>query len=426
MHQESPSGERHGRRRRRTALAALGARLSDEARESGVRLCYWGLEYRKGLLEVATARAKTALGQAYVAGKLQVPGMTPLPLPLPPKMKSRQDIHARLQKPLQKLTVDAQGNLVLPPLTSVPVHVTEELKALWKSMRAEFPYPDERPAKKPAVGDEETDKKNTAPGKEAETTATAVADAGAAGTKLPDRAALVLADWVVLQESPSAIPGVTLILAKKNLGGEMHVFLENSSDTNIKVRGGVFVGRAGDGNFYSQQEAPPAQAAYTWTFTRLTEYKKDTAKLASGSVVWSVKSSEAGSSTPTMMTLDKCETALGEAALGATKCIKIYGHATTKTAKTVKVVPSDKPCIVWSPHQSSSEFTADSFGTWLRSREESAVGDVKGIECKGLLRPCFEVTFVNAEKMLKPVGKNPLCFFTISAVMLSVKEVVSL
>ena len=26
-----------------TALAALGARLSDEARENGVRVCYWGV-----------------------------------------------------------------------------------------------------------------------------------------------------------------------------------------------------------------------------------------------------------------------------------------------------------------------------------------------------------------------------------------------
>ena len=40
------------------ALAALGARLSDEARESGVRVCYWGFEFRKNLLELASARTK--------------------------------------------------------------------------------------------------------------------------------------------------------------------------------------------------------------------------------------------------------------------------------------------------------------------------------------------------------------------------------
>ena len=178
------------------------------------------------------------------------------------------------------------------------------------------------------------------------------------------------------------------------------------------------------------QDAPPAQAAYTWTYTRLTEYKKDTAKLASGSVVWSGDPEAAASgSTPKMKTLAECEAALGEAALGATKCMMIYGHATTKTTKTVKVLPCDKPCIVWSPHESSSvssEFTADTFGKWLRSREAPAVGDVKVIECKGVLCPCFEMTWVSTEKMLKPVRQNPLCLFTINSIMLAAKEVVSL
>ena len=99
----------------------------------------------------------------------------------------------------------------------------------------------------------------------------------AAGKKWHSRAALLQSDWAVLQESPSAIPSVTLLLARKNSGGDMRVFLENAADLSIKVKGGTFVGRAGDGSFYPVQEAPPAQAAYTWTYTRLTEYNKDTA-----------------------------------------------------------------------------------------------------------------------------------------------------
>ena len=121
------------------ALAALGARLSDEARESGVRICYWGFEFRKNLLELASARTKAGLRRAYVDGKLKVPGMSPLPVPQPPDPAGRSGIQALLEKPLQKLTVDAQGNLVLPPLASLPVTVTDELKAFWKSVRAEFP-----------------------------------------------------------------------------------------------------------------------------------------------------------------------------------------------------------------------------------------------------------------------------------------------
>ena len=83
-----------------------------------------------------SARTKAGLGRAYVDGKLQAPGMSPLPVPQPPNPAGRQDVQALLQKPMQKLTVDAQGNLVLPPLTSLPVVVNDELKAFWKTVRA--------------------------------------------------------------------------------------------------------------------------------------------------------------------------------------------------------------------------------------------------------------------------------------------------
>ena len=122
----------------------------------------------------------------------------------------------------------------------------------------------------------------------------------------------------------------------------------------------------------------------------------------------------------------------GAAVVGASKCVRVYGHATTRTARAVRIVPSDKPCIVWAPHQRTpdTEFNADNFGQWLPSREALAVGNGDGgksnFECKGLLRPSFEVTFVHSEKMLKPSRKNPLCLFTITAVSLSSKQVVSL
>ena len=81
----------------------------------GCASAVWGLEFRKSLPELAAARAKAALVRAYVDGKLQAPGLTPLPVPTLPSQTSRQDIHTLLQRSLQKLTVDAQ---VLPPLTS--------------------------------------------------------------------------------------------------------------------------------------------------------------------------------------------------------------------------------------------------------------------------------------------------------------------
>ena len=71
----------------KNALAAIGARLSGEARESGVRVCYYGFEFRKALRSVASARFKREIGRAYIAGKLEVPGMSPPPTPELPKGK---------------------------------------------------------------------------------------------------------------------------------------------------------------------------------------------------------------------------------------------------------------------------------------------------------------------------------------------------
>ena len=423
------------------ALAALGARLSNEARESGVRVCYWGSEFRRVQREVASARFKTEIGKAYLAGKLEIPGMSPVPMPDQPK-GNLGDINLLLERPLQKLTIDGQGNLVLPPLSSVPVAVSEELKELWEVVSAEFPFEGERPAKKAAVGAnpgaDPGAGTGAAPGPApgAGTGAAPGADPLAAGTRWADRAALELAEWVILKASPSPIPHVTLLLASKGRDGKKHVFMENSSDGNIKVQSGTFVGRAGEGNFHGSQDVPPEQAEHGWTFTRLTEYKKDTAKLASGNVVWAGSNAgtgnvaAAGVAAPKMVTLETCEAELGTAVVGASKCVKVYGHATTRTARTVRIVPSDKPCIVWAPRQRTpdTEFNADNFGQWLRSREAPAVGDSTkvNIECMGLLRPCFEVTFVHSEKMLKPIRQNPLCLFTINAVSLNSKQVVSL
>ena len=130
---------------------------------------------------------------------------------------------------------------------------------------------------------------------------------------------------------------------RQGRGQQKHVFIENSSDSNIKVQSSTFVGRAGPGNFHGVQDLPPAQADYAWMFTRLSEYKKDTAKLASGNVVWAGTNAETRNAAPKMVTCETVEAELGAAAIGANMCLKIYGHSTTKTAKTVKIVPSDKP-----------------------------------------------------------------------------------
>ena len=61
-----------------------------------------------------------------------------------------------------------------------------------------------------------------------------------------------------------------------------------------------------------------------------------------------------------------------------------------------------------------------------QSSQAPAVGGVKVVECTGVLRPCIEVAWVSAEKMLKPVAKTPLCLFTTNPINLAGKEMMSL
>ena len=125
---------------------------------------------------------------------------------------------------------------------------------------------------------------------------------------------------------------------------------------------------------------------YARTFTRITDYKKDTAKYTNGNVI--LTKDTASIDKPVMMTLADCEQELGAAILGDPPCVKLYGHTTTKAAKQIKIVPSDKPCILWCPTRAEpaaggASFTADNMGQWLRSREALASGSSQG-------RPMFE------------------------------------
>ena len=100
--------------------------------------------------------------------------------------------------------------------------------------------------------------------------------------------------------------------------------------------------------------------------------------------------------------------------------VKLYGHATTGTCKTIKVVPSSKTCILWAPAavappEGEDSFEASNLGTWMRGREAPADGSGK-VERKGLLRQCFEVEFDHARQLLNPSGgkdTNALCLITV-------------
>ena len=67
--------------------------------------------------------------------------------------------------------------------------------------------------------------------------------------------------------------------------GCSHVFVENTSESNVKVEAGTFLGRAGAGRFQPSREASGDKKPYSWTFTRITDYKKDIAKHTNGNVI---------------------------------------------------------------------------------------------------------------------------------------------
>ena len=142
-------------------VAAMHVRCSQEAKDANVRLCYWGYEDKRVFAEIARANINTAFGKLYLEGRLVISGLTPVPDPGPPPAASgapnKAAITEMLGAPLKQLTIDDQGQLVVPALEtwekddpSPPVPMTSELADYLKTLRAEFgSLPQATPAEKP-------------------------------------------------------------------------------------------------------------------------------------------------------------------------------------------------------------------------------------------------------------------------------------
>ena len=306
--------------------------------------------------------------------------------------------------------------------------MTTELEELWRSITEEFPQPEE-PAIGGAAGGGAAAGGAAAGGA---AVGTGAPQLEAPGTQFATRAAFEAAGWKIVKQSPSAVEHVPLVLARKGDGdGLWHLFFENTTDSNIKIPGGTWVGKGGPGSFVSTTDIPSAKDAYKWHFTRLTDYKKDTAKYANANIVLSAGGGEEPA-VPKMVTPAQAEEVLGTSALGEGGVVKVYGHATTKGARMVKLVPSDRPLVAWVPTMAESadaaSFAATNVGQWLRSRDVQVDGKIQ-FESKGLLRPCFEVVFKPTEKLLRPSNHpdaNPLNFFTKEPLSLRSKHLCSL
>ena len=95
-------------------VASVAAKVSEEAVGNNCNVCYWGLDFRPTFAEVSKARIKTELGRHYLNGQLSVPGKTPVQAPADPQGIAKKDIKTLLPQQLKHLSIDADGDIVLP------------------------------------------------------------------------------------------------------------------------------------------------------------------------------------------------------------------------------------------------------------------------------------------------------------------------
>ena len=142
------------------AAAAVKGKISKEAIEQGVRVCYIGKDFRRGLHDIAKATAFTIVAQQYLSGSLKIEHRTPVPDPGEKPNKARKMVQSLLSQPMKILSINAQGELVVPVDKQLAEHyrcsLTEEMCAKFEELRAEFPH------KPDAADDEATPKKHKA------------------------------------------------------------------------------------------------------------------------------------------------------------------------------------------------------------------------------------------------------------------------
>ena len=139
---------------------------------------------------------------------------------------------------------------------------------------------------------------------------------------------------------------------------------------------GTFLGRGGPGSFVSlvKDPVPEAKMPFCWKYTRITGYKKDTAELGNGYMIFN----KAG--TPLPLTKQKlvCLSDI-EAEIGNN--VTMYGHAITRGGTKVTITPSTSP-VVWVPQAPAGggehsttppDFSADTLGAFLPSHDTGAV-----------------------------------------------------
>jgi len=400
-------------------IATVNTRCSEEAVGNNCTVCYWGYDFRPTFCEVSNARVKTHIGRMYLNRKLNVPGRTPLPVPVEPEGLSRGSIQSLLPQPLRHLSVNADGDLVLPSLDSCPVPVTQLIREQFSELALEFPQ-----KQQPASGGNPAPTPAPAPGGPAPAPGPvppAPVDLRLApGTVLENRAGLLAGGWTILKESPAPVEDHMYVLAQKT--NVEQIFIENLSAENKTVDVGTFLGKGGPGGFGRSEDLSPETAARSWRFTRITDFKKDTPKYANGGLVLGPVPQGQWQQIK-ISTVEQVEQSIG-----GPRDLKVYGHGIVRGTKRTQIMPGE-PTISWYPNMQenpdASSFTALNLSQWQLSHEVIA-GENK-VECKGLLRPGFEF-LLDATRQIAPspaVTANALCLFAMKKFTVKAKGLIA-
>ena len=194
--------------------------------------------------------------------------------------------------------------------------------------------------------------------------------------------------------------GVFLLVEVEDKEAPYRVLIENRSNAQLKLAAGTFVGRGGPGSLVGDQPQG-RQLLHSWTYTRCSDWKRDTATRANA--YWVFKKAPAfgggqgaatGAEKPRLQTLDEIQSELGAAGFD-----DVWAHSLTRGARAVRISPVTTP--VWwvpkevMPDEAVEEFDSSQLGAWVPSREQQTS---TGLECAGLLRPAFEMILDGPDK----------------------------
>ena len=139
-------------------VAAVRVKVSEVARQCGVRVFYWGCDERRIFAEVARANIRTHIGEAFLAHELLVPGLEPVKAP-PQTMATgitKVGIEKILPTPLAQLSLAADGTLAIPTEKELkdnpPVSLAPNVLSYFEKLREEFPPSTPHTSQEPAVG----------------------------------------------------------------------------------------------------------------------------------------------------------------------------------------------------------------------------------------------------------------------------------